>query len=163
MKKIVITNNLIYIPVQVQVQTEWINVDAFVDTGGSNNLARPSLFKAMWKPLKHIMVSETIGGNVQLTHYVDNISMKIGGQIVKISAVQHYDPSTSLFLGMPFISSVYPVTISEDRLVVNIKKKVVVVPRLTMSNSEAHKEQSQRKVGMRKPVNDSNNWYEVLQ
>jgi len=64
LKKIVKTDSLIYIPVQVQIRGEWIYVDAFVDTGGSNNLARPYLFKPLWKPLKNILVSETIGGFV---------------------------------------------------------------------------------------------------
>ena len=51
LKNIVKTNNLLYIPVEVQVKGEWINVDAFIDTRGSNNLARPYLFKGLWKPL----------------------------------------------------------------------------------------------------------------
>jgi len=79
LKKMVKSNNLLYMPVEVQVRGEWISVDAFIDTGGSQNLARPSLFKGLWKPLQHILRSETIGGSVNLTHYVDNISMKLGG------------------------------------------------------------------------------------
>lgn len=47
LKKMVKTDNLLYIPVEVQVKGEWINVDAFIDTGGSNNLARTSLFKGL--------------------------------------------------------------------------------------------------------------------
>ena len=69
MKKIVRTNNLLYIPIQVKVKGEWINVDAFIDIGGSNNLARPSLFKNLWKPLKNILLSETVGGHVQLRYW----------------------------------------------------------------------------------------------
>lgn len=158
LKNINKTNSRIYIPVQVQVRNEWINVDAFIDTGGSNNLARPSLFKSLWKPLQNILVSETIGGSIQLTHYVDNISLKVGGNIVKISAIQRFDPSASLMLGMPFINSVLLVTISEDKLIINLKKKAIVVPRLLIANSEARKENSQKKVGARKPLRHSNNW-----
>ena len=64
LKKIVRTNNLLYIPVQVKVKHQWISVDGFIDTGGSTNLARPSLFDDLWKPLKHIITSETVGGSV---------------------------------------------------------------------------------------------------
>jgi len=163
LKKIVKTDSLIYIPVQVQVKGEWISVDAFVDTGGSNNLAKPSLFKSLWKPLKNILVSETIGGSVQLTHYVDNISLKVGGSVIKISAIQHYDPSASLMLGMPFINSVLPVTISQDKLIINLKKRAISVPRLSLANSEARYENSQKRVGTRRPVKDSDDWQEVLQ
>ena len=128
------------------------------------NLARPSLFKGLWKPLQNILISETIGESVNLTHYVDNVSLKIGGSIVKFSAVQHYDTSASLFLGMPFINSVLPVNISEDKFIFNIKKKKISVPRLTLANSEARKENSQKKAGTRRrPLNESNNWQEVLQ
>lgn len=137
LKKIVKNNSLIYIPVQVQVRNEWISIDSFVDTGGSNNLVRPSLFKSLWKPLKNILVSETIGGFVSLTHYVDNISLKVGGSIVKISTIQHFDPSTSLMLGMPFLNSVLPVTINQDKLVINLKKKAISVSRLFIAKSEA--------------------------
>ena len=163
LKNIVKSSNLLYIPIEVQVRGEWIAIDAFIDTGGSNNLARPSLFKGLWNPLQHILVSETIGGSVNLTHYVDNISLKLGGSIIKISAIQHYDASASLFLGMPFINSVLPVTISEDKIIHNIKKKAVAVPRLTMANSEARREQSQKKVGSKKTRNESHDWKEVLQ
>jgi len=121
LKRIVKTNNLLYIPVEVQVKGEWITVDAFIDTGGSNNLARPSLFKGLWKPLQNILISETIGGSVNLTHYVDNISLKVGGSIVKFSAIQHYDAYASLFLGMPFINFVFPITIGGDKVILNIK------------------------------------------
>ena len=144
-KKIVKTNNLLYILVEVQVKGEWITVDAFIDTGGSNNLAHPSLFKGLWKPLQNILISETIGGSVNLTHYFDNVSLKIGGSIVKISAIQHYDASTSLFLGMQFINSMLTITISDDKVILNIKKKAISVPRLTLANSEARKENSQKK------------------
>jgi len=150
LKKIVKSNNLLYIPVEVQVRNEWITVDAFIDTGGSNNLARPSLFKGLWKPLQNILVSETIGGSVNLTHYVDNVSMRLGGSIIKISAIQHYDNSASLFLGMPFINSVLPVTISSDKIICNIKKKAIAVPRLTLADSEARKQNRQKKVGQQK-------------
>ena len=163
LKKIVKSNNLLYIPVEVQVRGDWISVDAIIDTGGSNNLARPSLFKGLWKSLQHILVSETTGGSVNLTHYVDNVSLKIGGSIVKISVIQHYDASASLFLGIPFINFVLPVTISEDKIICNIKKKAVAVPRLTMANSEARREQSQKKVGIKKSKNESHDWQEVLQ
>jgi len=57
LKKMVKSVNLLYIPVEIQVRGEWISVDAFIDTGGSNNLARPSLFKGLWKPLQHILRS----------------------------------------------------------------------------------------------------------
>jgi len=134
LKKIVKTNSLIYIPVQVQVKNEWISVDAFVDTGGSNNLARPSLFKPLWKPLKNILISETIGGSVSLTHYVDNVSLKVGGSIIKISAIQHYDPSASLMLGMSFLNFVLPITISQDKLIINLKKKSISLPRFFLEN-----------------------------
>lgn len=117
----------------------------------------------MWKPLQNILVSETVGGTVNLSHYVDNISLKVGGSVVKISAIQRYDPSASLFLGMPFINSILPVTISEDKLIINLKKKAIFVPRLQFADSEARKENSQRKVGARKPQNDSMHWQEVLQ
>jgi len=123
LKKIVKTNNLLYIPVEVKVKGEWIIVDAFIDTGGSNNLAHPSLFKGLWKPLQNILISETIGGSINLTHYVDNVSLRVRGSIVKIYAIQHYDTSTSLFLGMPFINSVFPVTISDDKVILNIKRR----------------------------------------
>lgn len=69
-------------------------------------------------------MSETVGGSVQLTHYVDNIPLKVGGSIVKISAIQHFDPSASLMLGMPFINYVLPVTINEDKLIINLKRKL---------------------------------------
>ena len=98
-----------------------------------------------------------MGGNVQLTHYVDDISLKVGGSIVVISTIQHYDPSASLFIGMPFINSVLPVTMSEDKMIFSMKKKAVAVPRLSLANSEARKEQSQRKAGIRKRENSSNN------
>eukprot|EP00253_Pinus_taeda_P025971 PITA_25971 len=163
LKKIVKTNRLIYIPIEVQVKGEWINVDAFVDTGGSNNLARPSLFKPLWKPLQNILVSEIVGGFVKLTDYVDNIPLKIAGNVIKISAIQHYDPSTSLMLGMPLINPVLPVTNNKDKLIINLKKKAIYVPRLLIANSEAKKENSQKKAGARKPQKDSNNWQEVLQ
>jgi len=162
LKKMVKSVNLLYIPVEVQVRGEWISVDAFINTGGSNNLARPSLFKGLWKPLQHILRSETIGGSVNLTHYVDNISMKLGGVTVKISAIQHYDASASLFLGMPFINSVLPVTISEDKIICNVKKKAVAISRLTMANSEARREQIQKRVGPKKVKNESHDWKEVL-
>ena len=142
MKKIVRTKNLLYIPIQVKVKGEWINVDAFIDTGGSNNLARPSLFKSLWKPLKNILVSETVGGHVQLTHYVDNIPLKVGGSVINLSTVQHFDPSASLFLGMKFINSILIVTLTEDKLICTIKKKFVAMPRLFLANLEARKEQS---------------------
>jgi len=88
--------------------------------------------------------------------------MKLGGVTIKISAIQHYDASTSLFLGMPFINSVLPITISEDKVICNIKKKAVAVPRLKMANSEAKKGQSQKRVGPRKVKNESHDWKEVL-
>ena len=119
LKKIVKTNSLIYITVQVQVKNEWISVDAFIDTSGSNNLARPYWFKSLWKPLENILVSKTIRGSVSLTHYVDNIPSKVGGSIVKISAIQHFDSLASLMLGMPFLNSILPVTISHDKLIIN--------------------------------------------
>jgi len=87
----------------------------------------------------------------------------LGGSIVKISAIQHFDPSASLMFGMPFINSVLAVTISEDKLIINLKKKAIVVPRLYVENSEARRENSQKKFGARKLVKDSNNWKEVLQ
>lgn len=163
LKKIVKTDSLIYILVQVQVKNEWISVDAFVDTGGSNNLARPSLFKPLWKPLKNILVSETIGGSVRLTHYVDNVSLKVGGSIIKISTIQHYDPSASLMLGMPFINFVLPVTISQDKLIINLKKKAISVPRLSLENSEARHENSKKRARTKRPLKDSDDWQEVLQ
>lgn len=162
LRKIVKSNNLLYIPVEVQVKGDWISVDAFIDTAGSNNLAHPSLFKGLWKPLQNILVSGTIGGSVNLTHYVDNVSLKIWGSIVKMSTIQHYVASASLFLGIPFINLVLPVTISEDKIICNIKKKAIEVPRLTLANSEARKEQSQKKVGINKSRNESHNWQEVL-
>ena len=64
---------------------------------------------------------------------------------------------------MPFINYVLPVTISEDKVIFNIKKKAISVPRLTLANSEARRENSQKKAGTRRPLNDSNNWQEVLQ
>ena len=76
LKKMLKTNNLLDIPVSVQVKNSWIDLDAFIDTSGSNNLARPLLFNGLWKPLQNILISETIGGTVNLTHYVDNISLK---------------------------------------------------------------------------------------
>ena len=154
MLKIVKTNSLIYISVQVQVKNEWIYVDAFIDTGGSNNLARPSLFKSLWKPLQNILVFETIGGSVSLTHYVDNIPLKVGGSIVKISAIQRFNPSASLMLRMPFLNSVLPVTISQDKLIINLKKKAIIVSRLFIANSEVRHENSQKRVGARKPLKD---------
>jgi len=83
--------------------------------------------------------------------------------IIKISAIQHYDPSASLMLGMPFINSVLPVTINQDKLIINLKKKAISVPRLSIANSEARQENSQKRVGTRKPVKDSDDWQEVLQ
>lgn len=59
-----------------------------------------------------------------------------------MSEIQHYDNSTSLFLGMPFINSILSVTISSDKIICNIKKKSIVVPRLTMANSEARRRNS---------------------
>ena len=163
LKKIVKTNSLIYISIQVQVKNEWVSVDAFIYINESNNFARPSLFKYLWKPLQNILVSETIGGSVSLTHYVDNISLKVGGSIVKISAIQHFDPSSSLMLGMSFLYSVLPVIISQDKLIINLKKKAIFVPRLFIANSEARHENSQKRVGARKPLKDSDGWQEVPQ
>jgi len=120
--KMLKTNNLLYIPVSVQVKNSWLDLDAFIDTGGSNTLARPSLFKGLWKPLQNILISETIGSIVNLTYYVDNVSLNVGGKIVKISTIQYYDPSASLILGMLFINSVLPITISEDKVILNFKK-----------------------------------------
>ena len=77
---------------------------------------------------------------MSLTHYVDNISLKVGGSIIKISAIQNFDPSTSLMLGMPFLNSVLPVTISQDKLIINLKKKVIVIPILFIANLEARHE-----------------------
>jgi len=91
LNKMVKTNNLLYIPVSMQVKNNWIDLDAFIDTGGSNNLVRPSLFKGLWKPLQNILISEMVGGTINLTHYVDNVSLKVGGKIVKIPAIEHYD------------------------------------------------------------------------
>jgi len=136
MKKIVKANDLLYIIVEIQLGKDWVEVDAFIDSGGSNNLARPSLFKSSWKPLRNIINSETIGGNVTLTHYVDNIPMKIGGNIIKISAIQYYDQSSSLILGMPFITSVLPMTITKDKIICNIKNKAVCVNRISLAESD---------------------------
>lgn len=83
MKKIVRENDLLYIIVEIQLGKGWVEVDAFIDSGGSNNLARPHFFKSSWKPLRNIINSKTIGGNVTLTHYVDNIHLKIGGALSK--------------------------------------------------------------------------------
>lgn len=58
---------------------------------------------------------------------------------------------------MPFINSVLPVTINEDKIIINLKKKAISVPRLQIADSEARKENSQRKTGIRKPENDSRN------
>ena len=55
-------------------------------------------------------------------------------------------------LGMPFINSVLLVTISEDKLIINLKKKAIAVPRLYIENSEARRENSQKKVGTRRPL-----------
>ena len=63
---------------------------------------------------------------------------------------------------MPFINSVLLVTITEDKVICTIKKKVVAVPRLFLANSEARKEQSQKKAEIKRPANDSNDWSEVL-
>lgn len=162
LKKMLKTNNLLYIPVSMQVKNSWIDLDAFIDTGGSNNLARPSLFKGLWKPLQNILISKTIGGTVNLTHYVDNISLKISCNIVKISAIQHYNPSASLILGMPFINSIFPMTISEDKVIFNFKKQAISIPRLKFVDSEVIRE-SQKKTNTRKPKNDSKDWQKVLQ
>lgn len=109
------------------------------------------------------MVSETIGGSVSLTHYVDNISLKVWGSIVNISAIQHFDLSTSLMLGMPFINFVLPITINQDKMIINLKKKAISVPRLFVENSKARYENSQKRIGARKPKKDSDDWQEVLQ
>lgn len=154
LKKMVKTNNILYIPVLVQVKNSWIDLDAFIDTDGSNNLARPSLFKGLWKPLQNILISETVGGTVNLTHYVDNISSKLGGKIIKVSAIQHYDPSASLFLGMPFINSIFPVTISKDKVIFNFKKQAISAPRLKFAYLEVRRE-SPKKTNTRKPKIDS--------
>ena len=87
-KKIIRANDLLYTTVELQSGNSCIEVDAFIDSGGSNNLARPSLFKSSWKPLKNLINSETIGGNITLTHYVDNIPMRVGGSIIKIPTIQ---------------------------------------------------------------------------
>jgi len=92
-------------------------------------------------------------------HYVDNISFEVRGNIVKISDIQHFDPSTILILRMSFINSVLLVTIHEDKLIINLKKKAIAMPRLSIENSEY----SQKKVGARKPLKDSNNWQDILQ
>lgn len=126
-------------------------------------MARPSLFKPLWKPLKNILVLETIGGSVSLTHYVDNISLKVGGSIVNIFTLQHFYPSASLMLGMPFINYVLPVIISQDKLIINLKNKDISISRLFIANSEARHENSQKRVGTGRPVKDYENWQEVLQ
>jgi len=95
---------------------------------------------------------------VSLTHYVDNIPLKVGGSIVKISAIQHFDPSTSLMLGMPFLNSVLPVTINQDKLILNLMKKAIVVLRFFIANSEARHENRQKRVGAKKPLKDSDDW-----
>lgn len=138
----------------MQVKNSWINLDAFIDTGCSNNLARPLFFKGLWKALQNILILETIGGTVNLTHYVDNISLKISGKIVKIPIIQHYDPSASLIMGMPFINSVFPVTISEDKVIFDFKKQAISFLRLKFADSEVRRE-SQKKTSTRKPKNDS--------
>jgi len=69
LKKMVKTNNILHILIFVQVKRNWVDIDAFIDTGGSNNLARPSLFKELRKPLQNILISETLRGTVYLTHY----------------------------------------------------------------------------------------------
>jgi len=61
-------------------------------------------------------------------------------------------------LGMPFINSVLPVTISQDKLIINLKKEAISVPRLSIANSEARHENSQKRVGTRKLVKDSDDW-----
>lgn len=64
---------------------------------------------------------------------------------------------------MPFINYVLPVTIGEDKIIFNIKKKAISVPRLTLANSEARREHSQKKAGIKKSQNESHDWQEVLQ
>lgn len=108
-------------------------------------------------------MSEIVGGSIKLTHYVDNVPLKIGGNIIKISTIQNYVPSTSLMLGMPFINSVLPMTINKDKLIINLNKKAISMPRLLIENLEDRKENIQKKAGARKPQKDSNNWKEVLQ
>ena len=93
---------------------------------------------------------------------MDNISFKIGGEIIKISCVKHYDPSASLFLGMPFINSVLPFTITHDRVICTIKKKAVAVNRLTLADSEVKSNKVQKKAAMKNPAKDSDDWVEVL-
>ena len=44
-----------------------------------------------------------------------------------------------------------------------MKKKAISVPRLFIANSEARHENSQKRVGARKPLKDSDDWQEVLQ
>jgi len=100
---------------------------------------------------------------VSLTHYVDNISLKVGGDITKISIIHNYDPSASLMLGMPFLNSVLPVTINQDKIIINLKKKAIFVPRLFIANSEARHENSEKRVRARRPLKDSNDWHKVLQ
>ena len=80
-----------------------------------------------------------------------------------MTAIQHYDPYESLFLGMPFINCVIPLTISANKIIMNMKKKAISVNWLTIEDSEVKKSDSQKKAGIRKPQNDSNNWVEVLQ
>jgi len=65
-------------------------------------------------------------------------------------------------LGMPFLNSALPVTIIQDKMIINLKKKAIVVPRLFIANSEARHENSQKRVGARKPLKDSDDWQEVL-
>lgn len=77
---------------------------------------------------------KNINENVTKTHYLDNINMKIGGRQIKISVVQHFDSSNALLLSIHFISSVLPVTLTEDSFICNIKKTTTSIPRLTIVN-----------------------------
>ena len=65
-------------------------------------------------------------------------------------------------LEMPFIDYVLPMTINQDKLIINLKRKAISVPRLFIANSEARHENSQKRVGARKLVKDFGDWQEVL-
>jgi len=127
--------NLIYIPVEILVGKTWQQVGAFIDTGGTSNMARPSMFKGLWKPLKNILQSETLNGHIKITHYLDNVSLRIRGQMIKMNFIQYYDVSSLITLGMPFIEAVAPITLAAYRLICSFKKKVVSVPRLLSANT----------------------------
>jgi hypothetical protein len=97
--------------------------------------------------------------------FLDNVSIKVVGRKMKMNGIQHYDPSSSCMLGMPFIMYVLTFTITVDKVISNIKNKAVYVQRFSVAKTNVENKYAEiKKKGVkRKPENDSKDWKNVLQ